>query len=159
MVTSLYLMLNMITSETRVFCSVGLSHLREHKFRHNFEDSLDPFCNDGRHTETTFRFFLYCSIYKNQRKTLFEKISNIKCSLLNQNDATVVETFLFGSNSLNDEENTLMTEWSIKCIITTERSIALLLWFHFSIFSVPFSIFQLFWFGDHPLTIKTPMAF
>ena len=74
MVTSLYLILNMITSETRVFYSVGLSHLREHKFRHNFEDSLDPFCNDGRHIETTF---LYYSIYKNQKKTLFEKISNI----------------------------------------------------------------------------------
>ena len=24
---------------------VGLSHLREHKFRRNFQDSLDPFCN------------------------------------------------------------------------------------------------------------------
>ena len=24
---------------------VGLSHLREHKFRHNFQDSLDLFCN------------------------------------------------------------------------------------------------------------------
>ena len=28
---------------------VGLSHLREHKFRHNFQYSLDPFCNCGRH--------------------------------------------------------------------------------------------------------------
>ena len=24
---------------------VGLSHLREYKFRHNFQDSLDPFYN------------------------------------------------------------------------------------------------------------------
>ena len=22
----------------------GLSHLREHKFRHNFNDTIDPFC-------------------------------------------------------------------------------------------------------------------
>ena len=28
---------------------VGLSHLREHKFRRNFQYSLDPFCNCGRH--------------------------------------------------------------------------------------------------------------
>ena len=40
---------------------VGLSHLREHKFRHNFQDSQDPFCNCGRHIETTIHFFLHCS--------------------------------------------------------------------------------------------------
>ena len=39
---------------------VGLSHLREHKFRHNFQHSLDPFCNCGRHIETTIYFFLHC---------------------------------------------------------------------------------------------------
>ena len=38
---------------------VGLSHLREHKFRRNFQDSLDPFCNWGRHIETTIHFFLH----------------------------------------------------------------------------------------------------
>ena len=83
---------------------VGLSHLREHKFRHNFQDSLDPFCNCGRHIETTIHFFLHCSNYSNQRKTLFEKISNIKCSLLNQNDSVIAETLLFGLNGLNDKE-------------------------------------------------------
>ena len=57
---------------------VGLSHLHEHKFRHNFQDSLDPFCNCSRHIETTIHFFLHCSNYLNQRKTLFEKIINMK---------------------------------------------------------------------------------
>ena len=42
---------------------VGLSHLREHKFRHNFLDSIDPFCNCGRHIETTIHFFLHCSLF------------------------------------------------------------------------------------------------
>ena len=32
---------------------VGLSHLREHRFRHNFQDYLDPFCNCSWHIETT----------------------------------------------------------------------------------------------------------
>ena len=39
---------------------VRLSHLREHEFRHNFQDSLDPFCNCGWHIETTIHFFLHC---------------------------------------------------------------------------------------------------
>ena len=65
---------------------VGLSHLREHKFRHNFQDLLDPFCNCGRHIERTIDFFLHCLNYSNQRKTFVEKSRNIKRSLLNQND-------------------------------------------------------------------------
>ena len=93
---------------------VGLIRLREHKLRHNFQDSLDPFCNCGRHTETTIHFFLHCSNYSNQRKTIFEKISNIKRSLLNQNDSIIVETLLFGSTGLNDEENACVIESTIE---------------------------------------------
>ena len=106
---------------------VGLSHLREHKFRHNFQDSPEPFCNCGRHIETTIHFFLLCSNYSNQRKPLFEKISNIKHSSLNQNDSILVETLLFGSNGLNDEENACIIESTIEYIITTERFITPLL--------------------------------
>ena len=106
---------------------VGLSHLREHKFRHNFQDSLDPFCNCGRHIETTIHFFLHCSNYSNQRKTLFEKIINMKRSLLSQNDSITVETLLFGSNGLNDEENAWIIESTIEYIITTERFVTPLL--------------------------------
>ena len=51
-----------------------------------------------------FVFFIG-TFSKYQRKTLFEKIGNIKRSLLNQNDSIIVETLLFGSSGLNDEEN------------------------------------------------------
>ena len=89
---------------------VELTHLREGKIRHNFQDSLVPFCNCGRHIETTIHFFFHCSNELNKRKTLFNKISNIKRSLLNQNDSIIVETLLFGSNGLNEEENALIIE-------------------------------------------------
>ena len=106
--------------------------MRENKFRHNFQDSLDPLCNCGRHIETTIHFFLHCSNYSNQRKTLFEKITNIKRSLLNQNDLVIVETLLFGSNGLNDEENAWIIESTTEYIITTKRFITPLLWIHLS---------------------------
>ena len=91
--------------------------MREHKFRHNFQDSLEPFCNCGRHIETTIHFFLLCSNYSNQRKPLFEKISNIKRSLLNQNYSIIVETLIFGSNGLNDEQNECIIESKIEYIM------------------------------------------
>ena len=108
---------------------VGLSHLHEHKFRHNFQDSLDPFCNCSRHIETT-QFCLHYSNYSNQRKIIFEKITNIKRSLLNQNNSIIVETLLLGSNGLNDEENAWIIESIIEYILTTKRFITSLLWIH-----------------------------
>ena len=110
----------------------GLSYLREHRFRHNFQDSLNPFCNCGQHIETTIHFFLRCSYYSNQRKTLFQKISNIKRSLLNQNDSIIVEALLFGSTGLNHKDNACITVSTIEYIITTEKFIAPLLWIHLS---------------------------
>ena len=38
----------------------GLSHLRDHKFRHCFQDTLNPLCDCGNDTERTTHFFLHC---------------------------------------------------------------------------------------------------
>ena len=46
---------------------------------------------------------------------------------MNQDDSTIVETFIFGSNGLNEEENALIIESAIEYIITTERFIPPLL--------------------------------
>ena len=51
----------------------------------------------------------------------------MKRSLLNQNDLIIVETFLFGSNGLNDEENAWIIESTIEYVLTTERFITTLL--------------------------------
>ena len=48
------------------------------------------------------------------KEKLSEKISNIKRSLLNQNDSIIVETLLFESNGLNDEENSCIIESTIE---------------------------------------------
>ena len=61
------------------------------------------------------------------KKTIFEKNSNIKRSLLNPNDSIIVETLLSGSNSLNDEENAWIIESIIEYITITERFITPLL--------------------------------
>ena len=90
-----------------------INNLRKHKFRRDFQDSLDQFCKCGRHIETTINFFLHSSNYSNQRKTLSNKISKIKPSM-NQNDSTIVETFLFGSDGLSGKKNALIIESTIE---------------------------------------------
>ena len=43
---------------------LGLSHLYEHKFRHNFQDCLNPFCSCSLEVKTTNHYFLHCNYCK-----------------------------------------------------------------------------------------------
>ena len=88
-----------------------------------FKTPKTHFRNCGRHIEISTSFST-AQITQIKKKTLFDKISNIKRSLLNQNDSIIVETFFFVSIGFGDEENTLIIESIIEYIITTERFIA-----------------------------------
>ena len=39
---------------------LGLNHLREHKFKHRFQDTINPLCNYGQDIESSTHFFLHC---------------------------------------------------------------------------------------------------
>ena len=39
--------------------SVGLSHLREQKFKHSFQDTLNPICNCSEDIETTSHYIIF----------------------------------------------------------------------------------------------------
>ena len=54
---------------------LGLSHLGDHKFRHNFQDCVSPMCSCGQDIETTTHFLLHCPSHHCARKTLFHKIN------------------------------------------------------------------------------------
>ena len=49
---------------------LNLSHLNEHKFRHNFRDTLNPLCTCSLEPETSIHFLLHCPHYDTQRQTL-----------------------------------------------------------------------------------------
>ena len=49
---------------------LGLSHLNDHKFRHNLQDCLNPLCPCSTEAESTIHYFLHCHYYNNIRKIL-----------------------------------------------------------------------------------------
>ena len=77
---------------------LGLSHLREHKSKHNFQESLNPLCNCGRDIESTTYFFLHCPLFTND--TLLSTFGN----LLNNTDFVLTKTFLFCNFSFNSNK-------------------------------------------------------
>ena len=61
---------------------LGLSHLRYHKFRHNFQDCINPMCYCGLETETTTHFLLHCPLFKSARQSCLMNIKKIDESIL-----------------------------------------------------------------------------
>ena len=107
---------------------VGLSHLREHKFTHNFQDSLRPILQLwSAYWNNYSLLFPLLKLLKSKKNSLWKNIS-----LLNQNDSIIVESLLSGLIGLNNKENASIIESTIEYVITTERLITPLLWIHLS---------------------------
>ena len=99
---------------------LGLSHLREHKFKHSFQDSLNPFRSCGKgEAETSSHYLLHCSNYLEEQLALLNNIKYIQISLLQQSDSKF--TLLFDDTFFDNNENTFILDATIDYIISTER--------------------------------------
>ena len=100
---------------------IGFSHLKEHKFKHNFQDSVDPLCSCGNDIESTVHFFLHCPNFTTQRQTLLNKLKSINASIMTENENSVVRTLLFGRPDFSYSTNKEIINVTISFILTTER--------------------------------------
>ena len=100
---------------------IGFSHLKEHKFKHNFQDSVDPLCSCGNSIESTVHFFLHCPNFTTQRQTLLKKLKSINTSIIAENKNSVARTLLFGRPEFNYSTNKEIVNATISFILTTER--------------------------------------
>ena len=100
---------------------LGLSHLREHKFRHNFQDILNPICSCGENIETTTHYLLHCSNYLNERMTLLTNLQNVEENILDKNYSRLSEILLFDDSSFKDAKNTSILNSTIHYIFDTKR--------------------------------------
>ena len=81
-----------------------ITHLNEHKFRHGFNDTVDPFCECGNEIETPEHFFLHCHFYSAQRKELFKSLEKLDPYFLKLNPKNQVLALLYGSQ-INDSKS------------------------------------------------------
>ena len=87
---------------------LGLSHLREHKFKGSFQDTLNPFCDYGCEIETTAHFPHHCLQFYTERNTLLNKIKRSDTSILNQNNSNFTKKLVFGDPLNSATINTLI---------------------------------------------------
>ena len=60
---------------------LNFSHLNEHKFRHNFLDTINSICSCGSEPETAAHFLLRCQNYAISRSKLLKIVYNIDQTL------------------------------------------------------------------------------
>ena len=100
---------------------LGLSHLRKHKFKHSFQDTLNPLCNCGQDIESTIHFFLHCPFFNNERRTLFSTIRSLDSKLLDSTNYDLTQTLLFGNTSQTSGNNFKTINLSIDYILSSKR--------------------------------------
>ena len=82
---------------------LGFSHLREHKFRYNFADTLNPLCSCCLETEDTEHYFLLCQNNLSFCTTLMNDLNNINTAIASLNSNDLHRVILYGDESFNKE--------------------------------------------------------
>ena len=101
---------------------LGLTHLNEHKFKHGFNDTVNPICICGGDIESINNFFLHCNEYCEARQTLFDNIQSIDKMLLRQNESSLtLHLLLYGDPKRHCSGNAFIFNSAIDFILSSGR--------------------------------------
>ena len=107
---------------------LNFSHLNEHKFRHNFLETLNPMCSCGSEPETTAHFLLRCQNHVMNRSKLLKNVYNLDQTLRNYYDDHLIHIILFGSERFNFNLNKEIIKLIICYLKDTENLDDSLVW-------------------------------
>ena len=99
---------------------IGLGHLREHKFRYNFQDTLYPICSRGDNIEASIHSLLHCPNYFDEKGHSWTTFKILEKMFMIKNDFQIWELRLLGFFS-NNASNTLNLHATIQYILATKR--------------------------------------
>ena len=99
------------------------SHLREHKFIHNFQDTLNPLCSCNLlESESVNHFLLLCPIYSSQRTILLDSVFELDAGIENLSNSKLPELLLYGNPLLYSKNvNASILKLTISYLMNTER--------------------------------------
>ena len=100
---------------------LDFSHFREHKFRQNFADTVNPLCSCTLETENTEHFFLRCQNNLSTRTTLMKELNNISNAINSLNSTDFIRVILYGDKNFDNVINFKTISATIKFIKTTKR--------------------------------------
>ena len=101
--------------------TVNFSHLTEHKFQHNFLDTLNPLCSCSLEIESTCHYLLRCPFYTYLRRALTENITEIIVTIADLSEDKLVKLFLYGDEENSIEVNACILKNTISFLKSSKR--------------------------------------
>ena len=74
---------------------LGLSHLNEHKFKHNFQNCLNSLCFCSLEVKSTIHFFLHCHLFDKFRQIVEETVAKIIKGISHLNNDSLVNLLMY----------------------------------------------------------------
>ena len=98
---------------------LGLSHLSEHNFNHNFQDAINPLCPCSLESESTTHFFLRCQNFTDLRKCLMNNLIKIDSCILTLDEKSLTKLLLYIDDRYDCKTNIILA--SINFIHSSKR--------------------------------------
>ena len=99
---------------------LGLSHLNEHRFNHNFQNCINPLCTCSLEVELTV-YFLHCHHYHNIRTKLLNSLEVIDTNLLKLSEEQLTKVLPYGFSQLDQNQNRNILNSSMDYIVESKR--------------------------------------
>ena len=100
---------------------LNFSHLNEHKFHHNFRDTVNPLCCCNTETETTSHYLLRCHLFSEQRTKFLENLKNLDNNLLSHcSDGELLQILLHGPHKFSSSVNNKILLLTIEFLESTK---------------------------------------
>ena len=100
---------------------LGVSYLREYKFKYSFQDKSKPLCHCGMDVGSSTHFLLQCLSYINGRCTLMRNLNRFNPQISQTSLQLLINTLLFGNSFYSDTTNTHILNATIDYIQLTKR--------------------------------------
>ena len=105
----------------KLLTRLGLSHVNEHRFSHNFQNCINPLCTCSLEVELTVYFFLHCHHYHNIRAKLLNSLELIDTNLLKLSEERLTKVLLYGFSQLDQNQNRNILNSSMDYIVESKR--------------------------------------
>ena len=100
---------------------LGLSHLNEHKFRHNFQDCINPLCSCSLEPEDNIHYLLHCHHFTQHRLSLINSVNSVLENFESYSDRVKGDILLYGDPRFDTNKNKIILEATILYIRNTDR--------------------------------------
>ena len=112
---------NYIGLKLLTWLRLGLSHLKQHRFNHNFQNFINSLCTCSLEVESTAHFFLHCHHYHNIRAKLLNSLEVIDTNLLKLSEEQLTKVLLYGFSQLDQNQNRNVLNSSIDFTVELKR--------------------------------------